>query len=214
MLEHKSATLPDTCYSCSHIPVACSSPPGTPRHCSGLPGGTVWWQCGQRGPPETNLNSARRRRYQYQWPAPRRKGLLPTPTKRQKRQCINLRTIKNRHVVTALHKHYHSHTVTYGVSVCPCEYCALWDHTVLLHMDPSCPPCEPCGELSTDVRESWTEMATSSQVGDCETAIKGQGAHEWSNWPASRPVSPTADSPCTQGQHPAPASGSERHTVS
>ena len=74
MLEHKSATLPDTCYSCSHIPVHCSSPPGTPRHCSGLPGGTVWWQCGQRGPPETNLNSARRRRYQHQWPAPRRKA--------------------------------------------------------------------------------------------------------------------------------------------
>ena len=74
VLEHKSATLPDTCYSCSHIPVHCSSPPGTPRHCSGLPGGTVWWQCGQRGPPETNLNSARRRRYQHQWAAPRRKA--------------------------------------------------------------------------------------------------------------------------------------------
>ena len=98
--------------------------------------------------------------------------------------------------------------------VCACEHCALCDHTVILRMHPSCPPCEPCGELSTDVRESWTEMATSSQVGDWETAIKGQGAHEWSNWPACRPVSPTADSPCTQGQHPAPASGSKRHTVS
>ena len=44
-------------------------------------------------------------------------GLLPTPTRRQNRQRINLCTIKNRHATTALHKHYHSHTVTYGVSV-------------------------------------------------------------------------------------------------
>ena len=60
-------------------------------------------------------------------------GLLPTPTRRQNRQFINLCTVKNRHVITALHKHYLSHTVTYGVSVCTWILCTVWPHCVIAH---------------------------------------------------------------------------------
>lgn len=64
----------------------------------------------------------------------------------------------------------HPHSIDNIRCQCTCECCAVQDHIVLLHVHPSCPPCAPCGGLSTDVRESCTEMATSSQVGDYKTA--------------------------------------------
>ena len=66
----------------------------------------------------------------------------------------------------------HPHSIDNIRCWCTCECCAVQDHIVLLYMHPSCPPCAPCGGLSTDVRESCTEMATSSQVGDYKTANK------------------------------------------